>query len=93
LECFHKRDSERLGAGIGLAVDVGGGQESRHISSLTQKPHAISDVQLVGPLLQFVQISSFRRPLRSAHKPGRPSGYLTQFPKSLQMKEVALPSF
>src|SRR5262245_54093173 len=91
LKSFDVSDAEWLRSGVGLAMDVGRGQESRYIGSLTEESNTIGDLQVGGSLLQFFQIASFRWALRPAHKPCCPSGLPTKFSKRLQMKKVAFP--
>ena len=70
---FDQPEPERLGRGVRLAEKIGGGQQGRHIGSLTEEAHAIFDASVTRDRFELLPVGHLRWTLRATNNPTGPS--------------------
>lgn len=93
LKPFDQREPERLGRGVRLTEEIGGGQQRRHICSLAEEAHAIGNPSVTGDRFELLPVGDFRRTLRATNNPTGPSGERAQFRQRLEKDVLPLPWF
>ena len=93
LKSFDQRQPERLGRGVRLAEEIGGGQQRRHICSLAEEAHAIFDASVTRDRLELLAVGHFRGTLRATNDPTGPPVERAQFRQRLEENVLPLPWF
>jgi hypothetical protein len=91
LKPFDEREPERLGRGVRLAEEIGGGQQRRHICSLAEEAHAIFDASVTRDRFELVPVGHLRWTLRATNNPTGPSVERAQFGQRLEEHVLPLP--
>src|SRR5580704_11150722 len=87
---YHRQPFE---TGVRLTIDVGGGQDSRHVRALSDEAHAIADSRARHLALQRFEQANLMGPLRATYNPALPALDVAQMRQRLQMNILALPFF
>src|SRR5277367_1014225 len=87
---YHRQPFE---TGVRLTIDIGGGQDSRHVRALPDEAHAIADSRARHLALQRFKQANLMRPLRATYNPGLPALDVAQMRQRLQMNSLPLPFF
>src|SRR3984885_1862624 len=90
---FREYHGQPLETGVRLTINIGGGQNSRHVRALSDEVHAIADSRARHLALQRIKQANLMLPLRAAHNPAVPTLDVAQMRQRLQMNSLPFPFF